>query len=856
MRLPLLWLHDYCDPGLNAQDLATALAMSGTEVERVQTHGVTALEHFNVGRVLSAERHPDADRLTVCSVDIGAGEPSTIVCGAPNVAAGQTVAVASPGAVMPDGTRLKRAKLRGVPSEGMILAEDEVAIGVDHEGIMVLDDGPAPGTPLADVLPIATDVLELEITPNRPDCLGVYGVAREVHAATDAPLAAPPWAEDPHPSGDTIPGFAVEVRDPDLCPRFTARLFEDVTIAPSPPWLKARLMAAGQRPINNVVDITNYVMLLSGQPMHAFDADLVAGGRLVVRRARAGERLATLDGVEREFDAEMCVIEDDEGPTSIAGIMGGARSEVRDTTARVLMEAATWNGPNIQRTSTRLGLRTEASGRFEKGLQSEQGLDGQAVAGALMIELCGARPVGGTIDVGGPGPEPRVVGLRVGRLAGLLGAPVPIADARALLERLGFELVGASDGQAFEERVRAGVERVRRALEALVDEPEAGRDAPGGALAARVPYWRRSDVTREVDLIEEVARLWGLDRLPSTLPPRRGAPGRLAPEQRLRRRAEDALVGAGLFEAVGWSFTAPDVADRLALPAGDPRRAAVPLENPMAESHSVMRTTLLGSLLDAVRHNRARGAEDVRLFEYGAIYLARTEVQTNGAEPTGNPWYPVPDPALPFERPHLAALLTGRMRPATWREPDPPPADLFAAKAVLQALGAALRVELATEPGREPFLHPGRSARVLAGGRPAGWLGELHPRVAAAWDLDAVAGFELEWGRLVEAAPGVARYEDLTSFPAVRQDIAVSVADDVPAARVVEVVREAGGPLLRAAEVFDVYRGAQVGEGRASLALRLEFRAPDRTLTDEEVAQRRAEIVAALAERVGGELRA
>jgi phenylalanyl-tRNA synthetase beta chain len=822
MRLPLFWLHDFCDPGLSAQELAGRLAMTGTEVDRVHTHGVTALEHFRVGRVLSAERHPDADRLTVCVVDVGTEDPSTIVCGAPNVAAGQVVAVASPGAVMPDGTRLEKAKLRGVESNGMILAEDELAIGTEHDGIMVLDRALDPGIPLADVLPIATDVLELEITPNRPDCLGVYGVAREVHAATEAPLAAPPWIHDPHPAGDAIPGIAIEVETPDLCPRFTARLFEDVTLAASPPWLKARLMAAGQRPINNVVDITNYVMLLSGQPMHAFDADLVAGGRLMVRRGREGETMTTLDGVERTLDPDVCVIEDAEGPTSIAGVMGGARSEVRATTTRVLMEAATWNGPNLQRTSTRLGLRTEASGRFEKQLQPEQALDGQALASLLMIELCGARPVAGTIDVGGHGPEPAVLGLRGARLAGLLGAEVPLEDAAAILERLGFE-----------------------------PEP-AAEDA---ALAVRVPYWRRGDVTREADLIEEVARLWGLDRLPATLPSRRGATGRLAPAQRLRRRAEDALVGAGLYETVGWSFTAPEVADRLALSPEDPRRRGVPLENPMSEGQSVMRTTLLGSLLDAAAGNRARGADDLRLFEYGAVYRAR-EDGADGDAPTGNPWYPRPDAALPLERPHLAALLTGRLRPATWREPEPPRADLYAVKAVLAAVLSALRVAWSVEPTREPFLHPGRAAAVLLDGRPAGWLGELHPSVAAAWDLHDVAGFELDWGLLVEAAPDVQRYEDLTSFPAVHQDMAVTVADDVPAARVVEIVRAAGGALLRSAEVFDVYRGAQVGEGRASLALRLEFRAPDRTLTDGEVGQRREKIVAALRDHVGGELRA
>jgi phenylalanyl-tRNA synthetase beta chain len=811
MRLPLLWLHDYCDPGLEAFPLATRLALTGTEVDRVHTHGVTALEHFVVGKVLSAERHPDADRLTVCMVETGAGEPSQIVCGAPNVAAGQTVAVARPGAVMPDGTRLKRAKLRGVESDGMILAEDELAIGVEHDGIMVLDEGLAVGTPLADVLPIATDVLELEITPNRPDCLGVYGVAREVHAATDAPLAPAPWSGDEHPAGDQIPGFSVEVRAPDLCPRFTARLFEDVELGPSPPWLKARLMAAGQRPINNVVDITNYVMLLTGQPMHAFDADLVAGGTLVVRRARTGETMTTLDDVERTLDPEVCVIDDAEGPTSIAGIMGGARSEVRDGTTRVLMEAATWNGPNIQRTSTRLGLRTEASGRFEKQLQPEQGLEGQAVATKLMVELCGARPAGGTIDVGGPGPEPVTIRLRDERTERLLGAPVPRPDAARILARLGFGVAEADDG-----------------------------------LDVTVPAWRRGDVYREADLIEEVARLWGLDRFPATLPSRRGAVGRLAPEQRTRRRAEDALVGAGLSEAVGWSFSSPEVARKLGLPED-----FVVLENPMSEEHSVMRTTLLGSLLDSLRRNTSRGIDDVRLFEYGAIYRPRAS-----SEPTGNPWYPVGDPELPLERMRIAALMTGRARPASWSDAEPPRADFFAAKGVLEALMRALRVEWRVEASSEqPFLHPRRGASVFAGDKHAGWLGELHPSVAREWDLGGVAGFELDFGVLAGAAAGVPRYEDLTSFPAIRQDIAVAVPDDVPAARVLDAIRSAGGALLRSAEVFDVYRGAQVGEGRASLAIRLEFRAADRTLTDEEVAQRREQIVAALREQVGGELR-
>jgi phenylalanyl-tRNA synthetase beta chain len=808
MKVPVFWLHDYCDPGISVTELEHRLTMTGTKVEAVLTHGVGALEHFLIGRVLSAERHPDADRLTVCTVDVGTGDERTIVCGAPNVAAGQIVAVAEPGAVMPDGTKLKRAKLRGVESAGMILAEDEVAIGPDHDGIMVLDPELQPGTPLIEVLPIAGEVLELEITPNRPDCLSLYGVARELHAATGAPLTPPPWSVDPGGPGE-VPGVQVEVQDPELCPRFTARLYEDVRIGPSPEWLKARLSAAGMRPINNVVDITNFAMLATGQPMHAFDFDLVSGGRLVVRRALDGETMTTLDDIGRTFDGDMVIICDDDGPTSIAGIMGGERSEVRPTSTRVLMEAATWNGPNIQRTSTRLALRTEASGRFEKTLQPEQAMDGQILATILMTELAGARLVGGTVDVGGPGPDTPTIRLRDERMARLLGTAIPRDEAAAILRALEFEVTDAEDG-----------------------------------LDAKVPAFRRSDVTREADLIEEVARLWGLEKLPATLPSRRGATGVLAPQQRLRRRAEDALAATGLSEVCGWVFAAPDLVDRLRFPADDPRHGAVVLRNPMSEDQSVLRTTLLGSLLDIARRNQARGMYDLRLYEIGAIFLSQPRSgERTAAEERGEP--------LPEERPHVGALLTGAMRPPSWREGDPPQADYFAVKGVLAALLDTLRVPWSVERTREPFLHPGRSARVLIGGRDAGWLGEIHPAVAGAWDLERAAGFELDLGLIEGAALYQPRYEDLTSFPAVLQDRAWWFASDVAAADVLATVRESGGPLLRAAEIFDVYPA----EGRVSLALRLQFRADDRTLTDEEVAQRRAKIDAAVAERLGGEPR-
>jgi phenylalanyl-tRNA synthetase beta chain len=803
MRLPLLWLHDYCDPGLPAAQLADRLTMTGTQVERIFAHGVAALENFVVGRVLTAERHPDADRLTVCTVAIGEGDTSQIVCGAPNVRAGQTVAVGRPGAVMPNGLKLEKRKLRGQESAGMILAEDELGIGTDHEGIIELDEGLVPGTPLTDVLPIATDVLELELTPNRPDCLSIYGVAREVHAATGAPLQPPPWSEDPGTAG-AIDGVQITVEASDLCPRFTARLFEDVEIGPSPPWLKARLMAAGQRPISNVVDITNFVTLATGQPMHAFDFDLVAGGRLNVRRAREGETITTLDDVERRLDPDVCLIEDAQGPTSIAGLMGGARSEVGDSTTRVLMEAANWHGPNIQRTSTRLGLRTEASGRFEKQLPAEQAMDGQALAAKLMIELCGARLVEGTIDVGGAGPEPATIHLRDARVSGLVGAEVPRTDSAEFLTRLGFGVTEADDG-----------------------------------VDATVPYWRRNDVTREVDLVEEVARLWGLEKLPSTLPSRHGVSGSLTREQKLRRRAADALVGAGLYEAVGWSLQGPEVAHKLRLPADQVR-----IRNPLSEELAVLRTTLLGSLLDAVRHNRSRGAEDVRLFEEGAVHFNRPHSrEPTAAEQRGTP--------LPEERLHLAAVLEGRLRPPSWAEPSPPTADFFAAKGVLTTALGALRVPWEAVRGSDPFLHPGRAARVLVGGEDAGWLGEIHPGVAAEWDLEGVAGFELDLGVVLPHADVSPHYEDLTSFPSLRQDLAFWMPPEVTAAQLLAVVRDAGGKLLRHAEVFDVY----AREGQSSLAIRLDFRAPDRTLTDEDVAERREKIVRGVADKLGGRLR-
>jgi phenylalanyl-tRNA synthetase beta chain len=819
VRVPASWLRSYCDPDLTVEELADGIAIHSIEVERISRVGAPSPDSFVVGKVLSVEKHPDADKLSVCEVDAGEGG-RTIVCGAPNVAAGQTVPVALPGAVMPDGTKLGKAKLRGVESDGMILSEAELQIGDDAAGIAVFDeDGVDPGTPLSELIPVSDPVIELEPTSNRVDCLGVYGVAREVHAFSGAELAAAPWDDDAEATGEgQVNDYAsVAVEVPELCPRFTARVFTDVEIGPSPLWLKARLIGAGMRPINNVVDITNYVMLMTAQPLHAFDLDKVPDGALIIRTAKRGETMTTLDGVERSFDDDAVLVCDKNGPSGIAGIMGGEVSEVSDATTRVLLEVATWNGVNILRTSRSLGLRTDASNRFEKQLHPELAVRAQRIASKLMVELCGAKLVPGTIDEVAEVPEPHRIPLRHERVGRLLGMEISLDQSAEYLERLDF-----------------------------------GVETDGDDLVATVPLHRHYDVTREVDLIEEVGRIHGYaENLAATLPSTSGQAGALTREQRLRRRAEDAVRDLGFDVVVNLSLTDPGMPGRLRIPDGDPRAEPIRVSNPLSTEHSVERTALLGSLLDAARYNRAHGAERIALAESGRVYLREGERPHDGVLAgvfVGN------RPAPAYEPWRIGCLASGPLWPDDWRGTSMG-AEFYSLKGVLEALAGRLGVEVEITLGEEPFLHPGRSGRVLVSGEDVGWIGEIHPLVCREWDLDQVAGFEVDLAPLVAASPfGEESYEDVISFPAVHQDVAVVVDEAVPAAEVRAAVLEGGGELLRSAEVFDLYRGEQVGEGRKSLALRLSFRAPDRTLTDEEVAERRRSIEAAV-EKLGGSLR-
>jgi phenylalanyl-tRNA synthetase beta chain len=611
----------------------------------------------------------------------------------------------------------------------------------------------------------------------------------------------------------------VTVEVPDLCPRFTARVFKDVKIGPSPLWLQERLSAAGMRPISNVVDITNYVMLLTAQPLHAYDLGLVPGGELIVRTARPGEKMTTLDGVERELDAETVLVCDRDQPTGIAAVMGGQVSEVSDSTTEVLLEVANWNGANVLRTSRRLSLRSEASARFEKQLHPSLTMRAQAIASKLLVELAGATLVPGTIDIAAPEPEPHTLRLRGPRVTGILGMEIPQADQATSLERLGFEV-----------------------------------EIDGDDLLATVPPDRYYDVTREIDLIEEVGRLHGFDKhLPTTLPKvGAGKVGRLNRTQRLRRRAEDELRDLGFDQIVGWSFTDPGEAGRLRTCEPDPRADPILVANPLSDEGAAMRTTLLGSLLDVAARNLARGREAVALFEAGAVYL-RGAPPESGGPLAGN--FPGDTPA-PVTEPHrYGALAVGRLVPKSWRGGGEP-ADFFALKGVLEALAAGLGCPpLEFEPASEPFLHPGRSAAVSVAGTPLGWLGEVHPLVCRTWDIDAAVGFEIDAAPLLAAATlGEEEFEDLTTFPAIRQDLAIVAPTEVSAAKIRETVLAGGGELLQGVELFDRYEGAQVGEGKVSLALRLEFRAPDRTLADDEITGLRAAIAAGL-EEIGAQIR-
>jgi phenylalanyl-tRNA synthetase beta chain len=762
VRIPLSWLREYVETPATTPEIARRLTISSLEIERVISVGVADagdnLGCFVVGRVLSAKPHPNADRLQLCQVDVGDPDPQQIVCGAWNFGVGATVAVGLPGAQLPGfpGPLEERA-LRGQVSQGMILAEDEIGLGADHDGIMLLPDGIEPGTPLADVLPLVDHVLEGPPTMNRPDLLSMVGIAREVAALCDGELRLPDPADPPAGSEP------VEIRVDDFegCPRYIGRAFRKVAVGPSPQWLRTRLHLAGMRSISNVVDVTNYVMHVWGSPLHAFDRAKLADGRIVVRRAHEGEKLTTLDGAEHDLRQSDLLITDGERAVALAAIMGGLESEVADETTEVLLEAANFEPIGVLKTSERLALRTEGSNKWEKGVDPYAAEPAAELASRLLVDLTGAE-LAGSIDVHDGLPERPVVAFRPERANRLIGLEVPDGEQRGILAGLGFE-VGSDD-------------------------------------RITVPTWRARDVTREIDLVEEVARAV-LDEVPHTMPLRRSVAGHLSPLQRFRRSVEDVLVGAGFFETYTWS-----------LAAADPDPEALRLPEPMSGEQAVLRTTLLHGLVDAARVNVDAGNEAIRLFELARVYL-----------PAGE--------RLPEEPWRLGGIVEGG-----WE----------GARAAVEVLYESLHVPLDPRRVSLAHLHPGKAAET-----DAGWLGELHPTLLeGSW-----GAFELDVERLMVPVPERILYDDVITYPANRQDIAVTIPEEVEVGALVAAAHEAAGAELRDVRPFDVYHGEQVGAGRKSVALHLVFQSPERTLSDDEVSVLRERIVARLAERFEAELR-
>jgi phenylalanyl-tRNA synthetase beta chain len=784
MKVLLSWLRDFAPLDASPAEIGDALGMLGTPVEEMVELG-KGLDGIVVARVLELRAHPNADRMQLVDVDAGDGEALQVCCGAFNMAVGDLVPLATIGTVMPDGWTITRAKKRGEWSNGMLCSPTELHMGGDADGILVLDPGVAePGTPLKDALGIVEDVLyDLEINPNRPDAMSVSGVARDLAAHFGVPftLPAPAVVESDPPASDLV---TVEVEDPVRCGRFTARVLRGVEVRPSPAWIADRLTALGMRPINNVVDASNYVMLELGQPSHPYDLALVPGDGLRVRRARDGETIVTLDDVERRLDPnDLLICDAEDVPNGIAGIMGGASSEISDATSDVLVEMAWFEPMPIAKSSRRLGVRSEASARFEKGCDPEV-ID---LAHARFIELLGdavGSVAAGMVDVRGTVPDRSPVRVRTSRVNGLLGTSLTGADIRALLEPIGFASTPAGD-----------------------DDND-----------VVIPSWR-FDSAVEIDVVEEVARTFGYDRIGAVVPPSVHF-GALSPRQSDRRRVRDVLVGLGLAEALPNPFLAPDDLRRCGLPDD-----GITIANPLIADESVLRTSLLPGLVKTVAYNESHRVAGAALFEIGHVFRRPAEPQ------------PLPD-----EREHLAVAVAGREAPE--------------AVHLWEALAEALAVpDRSLRAADAPGLHPTRAAEVVVAGVVIGRLGEVDPGVLDAYGVgERVAWLEIDLGLLLDLPHGERPYRVVSKYPSSDVDLAFVVDDAIPAAAVAGAVRAAAGDLLVRFELFDVYLGTGVAEGARSLAYRLRLQAPDRTLTDAEVAEVRSRSIDAAAQ-VGAVLR-
>ncbi|TYR82205.1 phenylalanine--tRNA ligase subunit beta [Priestia megaterium] len=796
------WLQEYVDlTGVTADELADKITKSGIEVESVESlnKGISGVV---IGHVVVREQHPNADKLSRCQVDIGEGEPVQIICGAPNVAQGQKVAVAKVGAVLPGNFKIKRAKLRGEESNGMICSLQELGIESKlvakeyQEGIFVFPNDAEVGADALEALNLHDEVLELGLTPNRSDCLSMLGVAHEVAAILRRQVKYP-TVTVPASNEQASDYISVKVEAKEDNPLYVARVIKNVKIAPSPLWMQTRLMAAGIRPHNNVVDITNYILLEYGQPLHAFDYDRLGSKEIVVRHATEGEKLVTLDDQERVLKGHQLVITNGAEPVALAGVMGGANSEVKDDTVTVLLESAYFKGLTIRQASKDHGLRSEASARFEKGIDSNRTRVAADRAAELIAQYAGGEVVNGTVEADTLTIEPAVIAVSLNRINDVLGTELSMNEVQDIMTRLQFE--------------------------SKVEED---------SIVVTVPT-RRGDITIEEDIVEEVARMYGYDYLPTTLPVTVATPGKLSDYQKKRRKVRRFLEGAGLAQTTTYSLTSQEKATEFALNVTNTIRLAMP----MSEDRSVLRQSLVPHLLEAVKHNNARQTDSVAVYETGAVFLDKQG-------------------QLPDEQERVAGAVTGLWHTHSWQG-EKKVVDFYVVKGVLEGLFVQLGLEkqISYAPIKREAMHPGRTAAVLLNGQEIGYIGQIHPVTQKQYGLRETYVFELDLSALLTADVESVHYSTVPRFPSITRDIALVVDKDVLAGEVQRVIYEAGGALLKDVAVFDLYDGERMEEGKKSVAFSLRYLDPERTLTDEEVTKAHNAVLQAVETQFGATLR-
>jgi phenylalanyl-tRNA synthetase beta chain len=798
MRVSLNWLKEYVGIDVTVEELAHQMTMLGLEIEGIEHLG-EEIQQVYVGRILSIEPHPDADKIVVCQTDVGGDAPLQICCGAKNMKVGDKVPTAIVGATLPGGFQISRRKMRGVESQGMMCASTELGLPEGESGLLILGEDAPIGQDIKTHLGLNDAVLEIEVTPNRADWASMIGVARELAARYNRPLTIPAVSVS-EGSTPVTELTSVTVEDPDLCPRYLGRVLRNVKVGPSPEWLCKKLVAAGQRPINNIVDITNFVLLETGQPLHAFDYNKLAENRIVVRRARAGEEIRTLDGETRKLDPEMLVIADAVKPQCVAGVMGGGDSEVDDNTTTIFLESAFFKPSSVRRTSRALALISESSQRFQRGADPEMAAYAMDRAAQLIVELAGAEAAKGVIDAY-PAPfVPREVTLPFARTKRLLGVEVPPETQCDILRRLGLDLVSQDRAQA----------------------------------TFRVPL-RRHDVSMEADLIEEIARLYNFDNIPTTLPGVRPCEKIFAPQEKRIRALRHFLAGLGLTELYNWSFSCPDDVARAALP--DRYAHMVTLQNPLSEKQATMRSSIIPAHLANAARNLNYGVASIAGFELGPVYLP-----AGGAD-------------LPSQKNHLGIVLAGEVAGAHWSQ-KARTADFYDIKGIVESVLAEFGLTGTFADVDFGTFQPGQRAEVQAAGQVVGYLGKVAPSVVKAFETEgAIFLAELDLDALLASSAKAPQFEAIPAFPPSARDLAVVVDAALPAGELKAVAARSGGNLLRSVEIFDIFTGAQVGAGKKSVALNLVFQSSERTLTDKDTQKAFDKILRQLQQQFGAVLR-